>query len=234
MIRIGVTGTDTGVGKTVVACALTAALTRRGLKVAAMKPIETGVMFDDPDRDGARLARAARETRPLSLTAPVTFVDPVAPLVAARRERRPIDLERLETLSRDASRGCDVLLVEGAGGIMVPITERVAFNALFSRWSLDAIVVAVNRLGVINSVRLTLAAARAAGITVRAVVLNELFTAPPDSSIAENARILGELERVPVCELPWMPRLDDLERSADIAEHSGLLELVAPGVPKPV
>lgn len=82
MIRIGVTGTDTGVGKTVVSCALTAALVRRGHRVAAMKPIETGVLPDDPARDGARLARAAGDTQPLSVTAPITLPVPSAPLVA--------------------------------------------------------------------------------------------------------------------------------------------------------
>jgi len=229
MIRLGVTGTDTGIGKTVVACALAAALKRRGLTVAAMKPIESGVEFDDPHRDGARLARAAGETRSLSVTAPITFTDAVAPLVASRRERRPIDLERLDASVREAAHDHDVLIVEGAGGLLVPVTERVAYDALFARWALDPIVVAGNRLGVINHVRLTLAAARAAGLRPRLVVLNALFTTAPDSSIADNARIIAELERVPVCELPWMPRLDDLDRAAEVAEHSGLVELAAPG-----
>jgi len=234
MIRLGVTGTDTGVGKTVVACALVAALVRRGLRVAAMKPIESGTTPDDPDRDGARLARAAGDDRPLGILAPVTFIDAVAPLVASRRERRPIDLERLDAAMRETSRDRDVLVVEGAGGLLVPLTERVSFDTLFARWTLDLIVVAANRLGVINQVRLTLAVARAAGLVPRVVVLNMLSTTPPDSSIAENARIIAELERVPVCELPWLPRLDDLEHAADAAEHSGLVELSAPSAPKPV
>ena len=79
MIRIGITGTDTGVGKTLVGCALAAELARRGLRVTAMKPIETGVATDDPRRDGARLARAAGDGRPLSLLAPLTLPDALAP-----------------------------------------------------------------------------------------------------------------------------------------------------------
>ena len=234
MIRLGVTGTDTGVGKTVVACALVAALARRGVKVAAMKPIETGTTPDDPDRDGVRLARAARDDRPLGILAPITYVDAVAPLVAARRSGRPVDLDRLEAAMRETSRDHDVLVVEGAGGILVPLTERVAFDRLFARWSLDLVVVAANRLGVINQVRTTLAVARGVGLTTRVVVLNTLYTTPPDSSTAENARVIAELERVPVCELPWLPRLDDLDHAADAAEHSGLVELAAPSAPKPV
>ena len=70
MIRLGVTGTDTGVGKTVVSCAIASGLRRRGLRVAGMKPIETGVGPNDPTRDGARLARASGSTLPLSILAP--------------------------------------------------------------------------------------------------------------------------------------------------------------------
>jgi len=235
MIRIGVTGTDTGVGKTVVACALAAALRRRGLRVAAMKPVESGAAFDDPGRDGHRLRRASGDDRPLSVTAPVAFPDAVAPLVAARRAGTTIDIDRLDTAVRDASRDRDVLLVEGAGGLLVPLTDHVSYDALFARWRLDLVIVAANRLGVINHVRLTLAAARAAGLNTSVVVLNELTTNPLDPSIADNARVIAELERVPVAELPWIARLDDLDAAAELAEHCGLVELVAPGSrPTPV
>jgi dethiobiotin synthetase len=235
MIRIGVTGTDTGIGKTVVTCALATALRRRGLRVAAMKPVETGAAFNDPERDGYRLRAASEDDRPLALTAPVAFPDPVAPLVAARHAGTPIDLDQLDRAVRDASRDCDALLVEGAGGLLVPITDRVSYDALFLRWRLGLVVVAANRLGVINHVRLTLAAARAAGLAVCAVVLNELTTNPLDQSIADNAHVIAELERVPVAELPWLPRLDDLEAAAELVERCGLVELVAPGTrPTPV
>jgi dethiobiotin synthetase len=229
MIRIGVTGTDTGIGKTVVTCALATALRQRGLRVAAMKPVECGAAFDDPARDGWRLRQAAGDDRPLTITSPIAFLDPVAPVVAARRAGRAIDLEQLDSAIREASRDRDVLLVEGAGGLLVPLTEHVSYDAMFARWRLDMVVVAANRLGVINHVRLTLASARAAGLNIAAVVLNELTTNPLDASIADNARIIAELERVPVAELPWMPRLDDLDAAAKLVERCGLVELVAPG-----
>src|SRR5215831_3699908 len=96
MIRIGVTGTDTGVGKTVVTCAIAAALRRRGLRVAAMKPVETGAAFNAPERDGYRLRAASEDDRPISVTAPLAFPDPVAPLVAARYAGTSIDIDRLD------------------------------------------------------------------------------------------------------------------------------------------
>ena len=172
MIRLGVTGTDTGVGKTVVTCALAAALRRRGLTVAAMKPVESGVEFDDPHRDGARLARAAGDQRPLSLTAPITFHDAFAPLVASRRERRTIDLDRLDAAMRDAAKGHDVLLVEGAGGLLVRYDEDGTTLADLAReLGAPALVVADPRLGTLNHTALTLESMALRGVELAGVVL---------------------------------------------------------------
>lgn len=235
MIRIGVTGTDTGVGKTVVSCALVSSLVQRGLQVCAMKPIETGVSPDDPSRDGARLARAAREIRPLSVVAPITFPHPSAPIVAAARAGARVDLDRIEDAVRAASTGFDALLVEGAGGLLVPILDGVSYDGLFARLSLDLIIVAANRLGVINHTRLTIAAAWAAGLGVRAVVLNHVSPAASDASVEDNARVLRDIARVPIVELPWIPDPNDLDAVAAAAERSGLSELIAPAAaPNPV
>jgi dethiobiotin synthetase len=226
MIRIGVTGTDTGVGKTVVSCAIAAALARRGLRVAAMKPVETGCSFDDPSRDGARLARAAGESRHLSVVAPIVFPDPVAPVLAAELAGTSIDLGALDTAIETASRGYDALIVEGAGGLLVPVATGTAYDALFARWTLRVVIVAANRLGVINHTRLTLAAARAAGLQVVAVVLNEAGHAATDRSVGQNLRLIRDLEYVPVVELPRLPAVDDLDQAAKLAEQSGLVDLI--------
>jgi dethiobiotin synthetase len=215
VIRLGITGTDTGVGKTVISCAIAAGLRRLGLRVAALKPIETGASFDDTSRDGARLARAAGGSLPLSMAAPLVFPDPVAPIAAARRARASIDINVLDHTVRTAMAQCDALLVEGAGGLLVPITERLAFDGLFARWKLDVIVVAANRRGVLNHTRLTLAAARAAGLIVRAVALNSVKPSS-NTSAPENAALIAELEAVPVVELPWLADTDDLEPISDL------------------
>lgn len=226
MIRLGITGTDTGVGKTVVARAIAAAMRRRGSRVVAMKPVETGVSFDDPARDGALLASAADETRPLSVVAPLTFAQPIAPLVAARQSGTTIDITTLDVAVRDASAGADVLIIEGAGGLLVPVADGIAFDGLFARWSLDLVIVAANRLGVVNHTRLTIAAARAAGLRVRCVVLNCLAQNPLDASVAGNAQLIAELETVAVVELPWLPDSNDLEAVATHAEACGLVDLL--------
>lgn len=228
MIRLGITGTDTGVGKTLLACGLTAALRHRQLRVAAMKPIETGVRADDPWRDGARLARAAGGAFPLSVLAPIVLAQPLAPLIAAQRARTPIDLTLLDNAIHAIGHYADVLLVEGAGGLLVPVADYVSFATLFARWKLDLIVVGQNRLGVINHARLTVAVARASGLKVRAVVLSQTTPQPADVSVADNARLISELEGVPVFELPWTPHPDDLDEVETAVVRSGVVELIAP------
>ncbi|HXD47173.1 MAG TPA: dethiobiotin synthase [Gemmatimonadaceae bacterium] len=226
MIRLGITGSDTGVGKTMVACGLASALVRRDLVVAAVKPVETGVVFDDPRRDGARLSCAAGGVRPLADTAPLTFRAPLAPTVAAAREHREIDLPSLEERIARAAAGADVLIVEGAGGLLVPVVGTLAFDALFARWSLGLIIVAANRLGVINHTRLTIAAARAANLAVRAVVLNRVASAT-DESAADNAAVIAGLDHVRVVELPWLSDPDDLVQAREAVERAGLVDIVA-------
>jgi dethiobiotin synthetase len=161
------------------------------------------------------------------MLAPITLPDPLAPLAAARREATTIDLGSLDLAVESASHGSDVLIVEGAGGLLVPISERESFDTLFARWSLELVIVAANRLGVINHVRLTCASARAAGLTVRAVVLNRVTSATIDASLDENARLISELENVCVVELPWTAQPDDLASVAVLCERSGLVDILS-------
>jgi len=226
MIRLGITGTDTGVGKTVVGCGLARAFVRRGLSVIGMKPIETGVDFNDPSRDGALLARAAGHEDLLEATAPIVLPDPVAPLVAARRAKFPLKLNALAGTMEKVSAGRDVLIVEGAGGLLVPVTAEETYATLFRRWSLGVIIVAVNRLGVINHVRLTCAACRSAGVPIRAVVMNQPEHRTLDSSVDDNASVIAELEKLPVIGLPRLPGGYDLGRAATAVEQSGLVDLL--------
>jgi dethiobiotin synthetase len=132
-----------------------------------MKPIETGVRADDPWRDGARLARAGGGAFPLSVLAPIVLAQPLAPLIDAQRARTPIDLALLDNAVHAITHYADVLLVEGAGGLLVPVADYVSFATLFARWKLELIVVGQNRLGVINHVWLTVTVARASGLKVR-------------------------------------------------------------------
>lgn len=224
MIALGVTGTDTGVGKTVVSAALAAAYAKKGARVGVMKPVETGVTRESLDRDGIRLAKAAGSRDDASLITPYAFPDPLAPLVAARRVGAAVDIGRLDGIFRSISRDRDVVIVEGAGGLLVPLTADEAFDTLFLRWKLGVLLVAANRLGVINHVQLTLRAARIAGLNIRAVVLNDTGTDPADASTTSNEALLQELiADVRLVRFPWVPDPCDHQVLASTAERSGLL-----------
>jgi dethiobiotin synthetase len=227
MIRLGVTGTDTGVGKTVIAVALVSMLRRRGLRVAAMKPVETGVLPGAPT-DAARLRAAAGDGDLPGDVGPVTYAEPLAPLVAAGRAGRPVDVEALDAAWGRLAAQRDAVIVEGAGGLLVPLTEQVSYSALFARWRLGLVVVAANRLGAINHVLLTVHAARAAELQIRGVVVNDGTGTGPDLATATNAAALARLlPGVPV--LTW-PRLTDVSDDAlgAQAERLGLGRLILP------
>ena len=199
MIRLGITGTDTGVGKTLVAAALVWLLRRKGLRIAAMKPVETG-----KGDDAVRLWHVAGANDAQEDVCPIRFDEPLAPMVAAARAGRPIDIATLDAAFVRLSTGRDAIVVEGAGGLLVPLTETLAFDGLFRRWGLDLILVAGNRLGVINHTLLTLQAAHAAGLTVRAIVLSTLQPGQPNVAERTNLDTLRQLAGVPVLPLPYV------------------------------
>jgi len=234
MIAFAITGTDTGVGKTVIGCAVAAALSARGLRVGVMKPVETGVDAGSPDRDAALLRASAGSIDRMDLVAPITFPDPIAPLAAARRAGSRIDLRKLDAAFEEISLGRDAIIVEGAGGLLVPLTLEVSFDALFRRWELPLIVVAPNRLGVINHVMLTLVAAAQASLLVAAVVVKDIAAGVPDASAGGNAALLRELlPDVPIIEFPWTADASDWRALAALAERSGMIRIVPIDAPLP-
>ena len=228
MIRLGVTGTDTGVGKTTVSRALLGLMRADGLRVAAMKPVETGVAADDPASDARALASAAGTAAPMRDVCPIVLGEPLAPWMAARRAGRAISMDVLDGAQRRLSADADAVLVEGAGGVLVPITERDTYVTLFRRWALDAIVVAANRLGAINHTLLTVHALRDAAVPVLGVVLNEIDGAPPDVARSTNLESLQALlPDTPVVSFPWLPAPADHASLARTAAASRLRELIA-------
>jgi len=223
-VAFAVTATDTGMGKTVVAAALAAALVRRGLHVGVLKPVETGVPVGTEPPDAALLHAAAGAHGDLAVVAPLRFVEPLAPLVAAERAGRRIELGELDAALARASIGTDAMIVEGAGGLLVPIAEHVTYATLFHRWHLGLIVVAANRLGVLNHVLLTVQAAESAGLRVRAIVLNRITAEPPDLAATTNAAVLRRL--LPghrVLAFPYLPDPRHIPSLADAAESCGLV-----------
>jgi dethiobiotin synthetase len=176
-----------------------------------MKPVETG-----GGEDAEILRAAAGNVHPLALVRPYAFPDPIAPLVAARRARRPIDIELLDRSFRALESSSDAIVVEGAGGLMVPFTETHSVADLFKLWELDVVIVAANRLGVVNHTLLTVDCARAYGLTVRAVVLNGISNDRSELAPRTNEALLKELLlTVPIVSFPYTTApLDFLQLAA--------------------
>jgi dethiobiotin synthetase len=180
---IFITGTDTGVGKTLVAAALAVALKRAGRTVGVMKPVETGVSPSKTTQsDAARLRSVINSEEQLGAVCPYRFTLPLAPLAAARAERQTIDPETIRKVYRLLAERYDWTVVEGIGGVSVPITPTTDVTDLIALLRLPAVVVGRSGLGGINHARLTIEALRRKKIPVVALVLNQ--TQPTRSKLA--------------------------------------------------
>lgn len=178
--RFLISGTDTGVGKTTVACGLATGFRRRGLRVGVMKPAETGCVPSCGDLialDAVALRAAAESNAEIDLICPYRYAVPLAPAAAALVEgREPPDLDRIEAAYAQLARDNDVMLVEGAGGLAVPITWRHNYADLALAIDLELLLVVANRLGCINSTLLSLAYAAQRGLRVKGYILNDIET----------------------------------------------------------
>jgi dethiobiotin synthetase len=195
---IFITGTDTGIGKTVLTALLTRFLRERGVNAVALKPICSGGRAD------ARALRAAMGNA-LSLDEinPWHFRAPVAPLLAAHRERKHVRLAEVLAHLRAMQRRFDVLLVEGAGGLLSPLGENFNSRDLIAALSASSMIVAPNRLGVVNHILLTLEALPHSAAARARVVL--MSPPKPDAASATNAKLLAEyFDAKRIFTLPWL------------------------------
>jgi dethiobiotin synthetase len=186
-----VTGTDTGVGKTVVACALAEQLFARGIAVGVMKPIETGVGPQGP-LDAIALAEAAGVRDALELICPVRLALPAAPAVAAASERREIDFAAIRAAFDTLRTRHECVIVEGAGGLLVPIDGSYTMADLALDLGLPLLVVTRGRLGTVNHTLLTLEVAANRSLPIAGVVLSH-GPIPLSSADTANLTILRTL-----------------------------------------
>ncbi len=201
-----ITGTSTGVGKTVLTALLARHLRERGVNAAALKPICSG------GRDDARALRAAMNgaLTPDEIN-PWHFRAPIAPMPAARRERKQVTPADVLAHVRTMQKRFDVLLVEGAGGLLSPLGENFDSRDLIAALRATPIVVCPNRLGAVNQVLLTLAALpRSASCRARVALMSP---SKPDASTNTNVGLLAEFfDAKRIFELPWLGRRFDPEK----------------------
>jgi dethiobiotin synthetase len=204
---IFITGTDTGVGKTFFACGLAALLKESGYKVGVMKPAETGCERGEGKllpQDALALKEASGCGLSVEKICPYPLREPLAPSVAAERDGVRIDVDRLLNVYAEISAAHDVTIVEGAGGLMVPLLPSFTYADFARVLKLPLIVVAANKLGMINHLVLTLEHASCQGLRVLGYVLNQIESQP--SLAAEtNREALVSLTGVPCMgELPYV------------------------------
>jgi dethiobiotin synthetase len=220
-IGIFLTGTDTAVGKTLVAGALAKNLCRRGLSVGVMKPVETGVSDHASEHtDTNRLVTAAAVQDDLRLVNPFSFPQLTAPSAAARLSSQIIALANITRCYRTIAGRHHITLVEGIGGLLVPVGDAWDVRDLIIELGLPVIVVGRTALGGINHARLTMEALRARHIRILALVLNQ--TRPISSDLEREqdkttCSALRELITEPVLgPVPYLDMADhDWQRTVD-------------------
>jgi dethiobiotin synthetase len=191
-----VAGTDTGVGKTYVACGIIAALRARGIRVGAYKPAVSGSINGPGSpiwEDLLRLQSALGGKAEFERICPQRFRAPLAPPVAARLEGKQVDVGLLRSGIDWWRARADFIVVEGAGGLLSPITEAESVADLAASFGFPLVIVARASLGTINHTLLTLEAARTRGLSVAGIVLNH--ATPPDPADSSWESNPGELEK---------------------------------------
>ena len=201
-----VTGTDTGVGKTLITAALLHALAKTGLRVTGMKPIAAGAELIDGElwnEDVAMLAAASNTNLPRELTTPYLLREPAAPHIAAQLENVKLDMQQLLDCYQQIAQQSDCVIVEGVGGFCVPINDDVDTADLAVQLDLDVVMVVGLRLGCINHALLTAEAIKARGLNLVGWVANQI-----DVNMSHQQANLQALEQrlsVPLIGVvPWM------------------------------
>lgn len=203
-----VTGTDTGVGKTLMTAALAAALRAEGLDTGVWKPVQSGASIGSGVTDAERLIRDAGMNELPEVVAPFTFEAPLSPFLAAKQAGIRLTLKRIRDAGEPLMKRYESLLVEGAGGVAVPLTEDALVIDLISELRIPALIVARSGLGTINHTLLTASYLCQRKIPIAGVILNDGDhpSLGDDPSTAENAelierygglKVFGRFPRVP-------------------------------------
>ena len=191
---IFITGTDTGVGKTHVTAALLGELRRQGVAAAAFKPIACGPGGRD---DARQFARLMDNEIPLDIINPIYLRRPLAPSIAAKLERKHIDLDAIHSAFCILTSAFSPVLVEGAGGLLVPIKRNYFVADLIREMKLPVVIVSRLSLGTINHTLLTVRQAQAMGLRVAGIILNDTL-GYRDLAERMNVKVVPELSGVPL------------------------------------
>jgi len=225
---IFVTGTDTGVGKTVVAGAIARQLAMKGKRTGVFKPIATGCKHTREglvSSDAEFLAHCADSRFSLEQINPIRYHEPVAPIVAAELSKREIAWESLEQAYKNVAAESEIVIVEGIGGVMVPITKKYFVIDLMEEMALPVIIVAWSRLGTINHTLLTIEMCKNRGLQVLGVVLNGYQADRADMAEETNIRVINETAGVKILTVIPFDKNTCLEKGTIGEEITAAVEL---------
>lgn len=205
---IFITATDTGVGKTIVTAGLALLLKSQGIRVGVMKPVQSGQLLEDSEGDAAILKRLSGVDDPLEHITPYSFPTPVTPGLAAQIQKQSIDIHVILSQLKKLEKKYDLVLVEGAGGLMVPLGSDWLISDLAKAITYPLLIVARPSLGTINHSVLTVMAARQLGLDPLGIVCNGYKSNSDDPSIEDNPRMIESFAHVPVLgKIPWMDHI---------------------------
>lgn len=209
-----VTGTDTGVGKTVVTACLVSILAESGLDVGVMKPVETGCRKRKDKlvpRDAAFLKAVSGSRDPLFLINPYRFSKPLAPLIAGEIDHKKIKIGKISSAYRKLREKHDILFVEGAGGLLVPLAEKLTNLDLILELNLPVLVVVGSKLGAVNHALLTLSCAKENGVKIIGVLINQPNPHSRKSVVEKtNPGLIQSFTPVPILgNVPYIPLLSN-------------------------
>lgn len=207
-----ITGTDTGVGKTLVAGGLAALYRKNGRDVGVMKPVATGCKRIDGalvSEDAVFLKNAAGTADEYEIINPVRFEQPLAPTVAARLNNTTIDLKEIHAAYAVLRKRHDFLIVEGIGGLLVPLGDRYFIADLIGEMGLPLIVVCRPAIGTINHTLLTVSSARAHKLKVAGIIINESCNGCDETVKRTNMDEIARFTGIPVLgDIPFLTGLD--------------------------
>lgn len=226
-----ITGTDTGVGKTLVAAAIANWFVRRGVRTAVCKPLATGCVRRREglvSEDAEFLAHHAKAKFSLNTICPQRFAEPLAPAVAAQRARQKIEWNAIDSAIQMMTRQSDVLIVEGVGGILVPVDKQLTVRDMAKWLGLPAVIVARSGLGTINHTLLTAEALRQANVAMAGVVMNRYPPETPSAAEETNPRAIERWGNVPIlCLVPQFNGSAIPDLPADVVGAVDLVDWLA-------
>ncbi|MED1470723.1 dethiobiotin synthase [Bacillus salipaludis] len=204
---IFITGTDTDVGKTIISSGIAAVLKEQQLDVGVFKPLLSGILREDPRSDTSLLKQLSKSSLSYEEITPYVFKEPLAPYVAAKLEGKSVRMEEVLCHWEKIKEKHEFFIVEGAGGISVPLGEQFLVSDLIKELELPIVIVARPNLGTVNHIFLTVQYAKSLGLTIAGIVLNGI-SEQPDLAEKTNPKLIEELCGVPI--LGITPKLRDL------------------------